>query len=311
MGVADIDEGRVREVVGGDLGEPRLRPRRAIRGPGALRPLRAAQDQHVDHAAPADLARRLRIARRRPQPRMRLLPRSRPDVDVPVRVVLALPAERPRLMRQRLPDEIDRLPVAFDVVDRVRVARRHLGTARLDEADLQAPAGDDVRRGVLFRHPHRIVPQRDQRPHAQDADVPRLAGQDAEDQRVGPEEGVDPGMVLDGDDVQPVVVAQHELVQHLLEQVGGDPRIAVLVRQAGADGIRAVEDLLRNEGIGVLALVPGVHGPLPSSSKLIRSGRYRSRKAATRSTKASGCSISGWWPASAMSSKRAPGINAL
>ena len=114
-------------------------------------------------------------------------------------------------------------------------------------------------------------------------------------------------MMLDGDDVQPLVVAQHELVQGLLEQVGGDVRIAVLVRQAGADGIRPVEDLLRHEGIRVLVVKPDVHGLfLPSLSS-----DYCSKNATTRSTKASGCSISGWCPASAMSSKRAPGIKAL
>ena len=57
-------------------------------------------------------------------------------------------------------------------------------------------------------------------------------------------------MVLDRHDVQPVVVAQHELVQDLLEEVGGDRRVAVRVRQAGADGIRAIENVLRHEGIG-------------------------------------------------------------
>ena len=44
MGVADIDQGRIRKVVGHDLGQPSLRARLTIRGPGALGPLLAAQD---------------------------------------------------------------------------------------------------------------------------------------------------------------------------------------------------------------------------------------------------------------------------
>jgi hypothetical protein len=38
---------------------------------------------------------------------------------------------------------------------------------------------------------------------------------------------------------------------------------------------------------------------------------YSARKAATCSTNASGCSISGWCPAPSISAKREPGINRL
>src|SRR5437899_2861730 len=114
-------------------------------------------------------------------------------------------------------------------------------------------------------------------------------------------------MMLDGHDVQPLVIAQQKLVEGLLEQVGGDVRIAVLVRQAGAYRIRAVKNFLRHKGIRVLVVKPNIHSLfLPSFSI-----DYWSKNAVTRSTKASGCSISGWCPALAMSSKRAPGIKAL
>src|SRR4030095_16098700 len=94
---AYIDEGRIREMVSADRGEPGLRPRLAIRGPGTPRLRFTAQDQDVDHAPPANLARRRWITGRGPHARMRLLPRARPDVDVPMRVVLPLPAKRPLL----------------------------------------------------------------------------------------------------------------------------------------------------------------------------------------------------------------------
>src|SRR5262245_30494897 len=108
-------------------------------------------------------------------------------------------------------------------------------------------------------------------------------------------------MMLDGYDIQPLIIAQQKLVQGLLEQVGSDVRIAVFVRQARTDRIRPVKYLLRHEGIRVLVVKPDIHGLfLPS---LVSD--YWSKNAATRSTKTSGCSISGWCPASAMSSKRA------
>ena len=91
-------------------------------------------------AAPADLGSGLGIAGGRPHPRVRLLPRPRPDVHVAMREVLAFPAERSVVVAERLLDQIDGFPVALDVVHGVRVVRRHLGAARLHEADLEPPA---------------------------------------------------------------------------------------------------------------------------------------------------------------------------
>ena len=122
---------------------------------------------------------------------MRLLPGPRPDVHVAVREVLALPAERPLAMGQRLDDQVDRLPEPVDDADGVGVAGGHLGAARLDEADLEPPAADDVGHRVLLGHPHRILADGDQSAEAQDADVPGLAREDAEDERAGAEEAVD------------------------------------------------------------------------------------------------------------------------
>ena len=115
-------------------------------------------------------------------------------------------------------------------------------------------------------------------------------------------------MMLDGDNIDSPLVAQHELVKGFLEQVSSDLWVAILIRQAGPDGIGAIEHVLWDEGIRVLVMIPDFHGVLLS---LFLAQPSCSRKAATRPTKASGCSISGWCPASAMTSKREPGINAL
>ncbi len=191
---------------------------------------------------------------------MRLLPRARPDIDVPMRKMLALPAKRPLLMGQRFGNEIDRFPKALNIAHRVGVVRRHLTAPRLDKADLQAPPRNDIRRGVFLRNPHRLLPQGNQCPQAQNASFASLAGQNTKEHGIGPEQGVDARVMLNGDDVEPLVIAEQEFVQAFLEQIGRDLRITVLVRQASTDGIRAVEHFLRHVGIGDLVMIPNVHG---------------------------------------------------
>src|SRR6266545_553443 len=90
-------------------------------------------------------------------------------------------------------------------------------------------------------------------------DPVRVAGQDAHEQGVGAEQRVDPGVVLDRQHVEPEVVAQEKLVDDLLEEIGGDLRIAVPVRQAGPHGVRGVEHLLRHERVRDFALPPSIH----------------------------------------------------
>ena len=221
---------------------------------------------------------------------MRLLPRARPDVHVPVRVVLALPTERPLLKGQRLGDEIDRLPVALNIRHRVGIVRRHLTRARLHEADIQTSTRNDIRRGILLRDSDRVGPERDQGPHTENADLAYLTGEDTQDQRVGPKQGIDSSMMLDGDNIDSPLVAQHELVKGFLEQVSSDPWVAILIRQAGSDGIGAIEHVLWHEGIRVLVVIPDFHG---ATLNLFLAQLSCSRKATTRATKASGCSISG------------------
>ena len=174
----------------------------------------------------------MRIAGRRPHPRMRLLPGARPDVDVAMGEVLALPGERPVMAAQRLVDQVDRLPVALDIVDRIGIGRRHLGAARLDEAELEPAAGDDVGGGILLGDAHRLAAQRDQRAEAQDACLACLPREDADQHRVRADQRVDAGVVLGRADVEAHVVAQQIFVDHLLEEIGRDPRVAVPVGQA-------------------------------------------------------------------------------
>ena len=105
--------------------------------------------------------------------------------------------------------------------------------------------------------------------------------------------------MLDRDDIDAEIVAQQVLVEAFFEQIGGDLRVAILVGKAGTHRVGAVEHLLRYKGVDVLAMIPSLHG------------RYSSRKRETRSTKISGCSISGWCPARSINSNRDPGIRRL
>src|SRR5208282_4855943 len=103
-----------------------------------------------------------------------------------------------------------------------------------------------------------------------------LPGDDAEDHRARAIEAVDPGMMLDRDDVDPELVAQQVLVEALREQIRGDLGVAIFVGQAGAHRFRPIEHFLPHEGVHVLAMIPSLHPVSPG---------YTSRNAATRSTK--------------------------
>src|SRR5262249_11455312 len=118
---------------------------------------------------------------------------------------------------------------------------------------------------------------------------------------IGAEQRIDPRVVLDGQHIQAQVVAQQELVDDFLEEIGGDLGIAKAIGQAGAHGVRRVEHVLRYERVRDFALPPSVHLALPEPSQ-------RLRNFTTISTNALACSISGWCPARSISSKRAPGI---
>jgi hypothetical protein len=160
---------------------------------------------------------------------------------------------------ERLGDEVDRLPVALDVVDRIGVGRRHLGPARLHEPELEPAARNHVGRGVFLGDAHRLAAQRDQRAEAENARLARLPRENAEEHRVGTEQRVDAGMMLGRTDVKAHVVAQQILVDRFREQIGGNARVTVSIGQAGAHRVGRIEHLLRHVGIGDLAHPPGVH----------------------------------------------------
>ncbi len=162
MGVAHVDECGIGKVVSADFGEPGLSPSLAIRSPSAVGFVRPTQHQHIDHAPPTHFTRGGRIASGGPHARMRLLPRARPNVDVPVGKMLALPTKRSLLVGESFGDQVNRFPKAFNVDNRVGVVGRHLAAARLDKTDLQPPSGNDIRGRVLLRDPHRFLPQRHQ-----------------------------------------------------------------------------------------------------------------------------------------------------
>src|SRR6516225_5808398 len=300
VGLADVAQSSVGETVAARRRQPSLAAGIAIGVEGPPAGLGAAQYERVDHAAPAELGRGLGISGRRPHWRMGTLVDRRPDVDVTVSEMLALPAERPVMRGQGLLDQVYRLPEAFDISHRVGIARNHLAVAGFDKADLEPAARDHIRGRVFLGDAHRVGADSDQGPEREDADFLGLPGEDAQNHRAGTIKAVDPGMVLDRDDVDPELVAQQVLVEALLEQVRGNLRVTIFVGQAGAHRLRAVEDVLRYEGIDVLAMVPSLH---------LFSPVYSSRNAATRSTNAWDCSISGWCPAPSISVKRDPGIS--
>src|SRR5215469_4086474 len=187
-------------------------------------------------------------------------------------VVLALPAERPLMRGQRLHDQVDRLPEALDIADRVSVSRYHLAVARFDEADFKPTARNDVGSRIFLGHPHWVGADRDQCPKAQNADLFDLAGENAEDHRARPIKAVDPGMVLDRDHVDPELIAQQVLVEAFLEQVGGDLWVTISVGEARAHRICPIEYVLRHKRVDVFAMIPGLHLGSPD---------YSARKAAT------------------------------
>src|SRR5262249_47826240 len=258
------NHGRVSEHVARGRWQARRGPRLLVGVPGFFGALGPAQHQRVDDAAPAALGRRTRIAGRRPQRGHRLLIGARPDVDVTMSKMLALPTERAVTMDERLADEIDALPQPLFVLHGIGVVRGHLAAAGLYQPDLEAAARYDVDHRVFLGDPDRVLAQGNQRAEAQNARLASLPRNHADEGRVGADQAVDAGVMLGGHDVKPNVVGDQIFVQRFVEQIGGDLGVAIFVGQARAHRSGGVEHVLRDERVGHFAAVKGPHGRLYS-----------------------------------------------
>src|SRR6266699_1389633 len=115
---------------------------------------REERAQHV--AALGDLADVLGAPARDPHRRVRLLVDARPDVDVAVLKMLALPVERAVDRGHRLDDQVVRFPEAVHLPDRRAHRERHFIRHAAHQSHLQAPARDHVDHRELLGDAHRI-----------------------------------------------------------------------------------------------------------------------------------------------------------
>ena len=170
----------------------------------------------------------------RPDRRMRLLPHARPDVDLPVVEILALPVEQLVVRRHRLDDEIERLPEAVHDRDRVLVRGREFVRHALDEAHVEPAARQHVDGRKLLGAAQRIGPVADRIAEHQE---PRVLG-DAREHREPAHHGrghAGRGLVmLVEHDVEAEPVGDLPFVVVAVEQVGRDLRIAFAVEQIDA-----------------------------------------------------------------------------
>src|SRR5438067_3892090 len=252
-----------------------------------------AGEEGAEHiAALGDLADVLRAAPGDPHRRMRLLVDARPDVDVAVLEMLALPVERPVDRGHRLEDEIMRLPEARHLPDRRALRERHLVGHAAHESHLQAAARDDVDHRQLLGDAYRVEAIRDRVAEREEPRALRLPREDGERHRGHRRRAGRGGVVLVHHDVEPELVGEQPFVEPMVIVLGHRARVAVAARQ-----IHAQRGVLLAPGFRA-GLLREMVDPHFISSTMRR---------ATRSA----CSMCGKCPASLTSSKRAPGINAL
>ena len=228
-----------------------------------------------------------------------LLQRPRPDVDVAVVEELALPIERTVGRRHRLQDQIVRLPIAAHQIGRVAVGRCDFVGRALDQAHFQPAARQYVEPRHLLGDAHRVGAVGDRRAERQEARALGLAGDNRQRHRHRNRQTGRGAVMLVDHDVEPDLVAQRELVEIAVQQLVADLRIVIAVRQHDPQRA-ALQPLLPGRVVGHFREIPDAHRVLLS--------RLPSTKATSLSTKASGCSQCGKWPASGISSSRASGI---
>src|SRR5437588_6996401 len=258
--------------------------------------------EHV--AALGDLADILRAPAGDPYRRMRLLVDARPDVDVAVLEVLALPVEWAVDRGHRLDDQIVRLPEAVHLADSRAHRQRHLVGHAAHQAHLQPSARDHVDHRQLPGHPHRVETVRDRVAEREQARALRLPREDRERHRGHGAAAGGGRVVLVDHDVEAQFVREQPFVEAVVVVLGHDFRIAV----AGGKN-HAQRLVLRHPRVRIRLLGKMVHPHDVSFSRA--SGAWRSSpNSITRRATASGCSMCGKWPDSAISSNFAPGTAA-
>ena len=209
---------------------------------------------------------------------MRLLPWPRPQVDLTIMEVLALPVERTVVGGHRLDDEVVRLPEPIHHADRVGVRGRELVWHALDEAHVEAPARDHVDGGELLGGAYRVGPMADRIAQDQNARALALARHDRQaDDRGSVHAGRRLVMLIEHQ-IEPELVGEQIFVVIAMEQIGRDLRIERAIRQIDAQiAVRIIPGV----GIGMLAEMIDSHFACPCvKAKMARAN-------------ASGCSICG------------------
>ena len=197
-----------------------------------------------------------------PDRRRRLLDRARPDVDLAVVEELALPRERPVMGRQRLQDQVVRLPVPPHQPRRVGIGGRDLIRRALDQPHLDPPARQHVEPRHLLGHAHRVGAVGDRVAQAQQPRLLRLTRDHR--QRHGHRDGHAGrgAVVLVDHDVEPDLIAQGEFVEVAVQQPPGLLRVELLVRQHDPQGA-AFQAFFPGRVVGHLGEIPCAHGGAP------------------------------------------------
>src|SRR6266568_4534243 len=199
--------------------------------------------EHV--AALGDLADVLGAAACDPHRRVRLLVHARPDVDVAVLEMLALPVERAVDRGHRFNDEVVRLPEAVHLADRRAHRERHLVRHAAHQAHLQAPARDHVDHRELLGDAHRVEAVGDRVAEREEPRALRLPREDRERHRRDRAAAGRGRVVLVDHDVQAQLVGEHPLVEAVMVVLGHHAWIAVAAGKNHAQRL-----VLRRPGVG-------------------------------------------------------------
>ena len=234
---------------------------------------------------------------------MGLLVGAGPDVHVPIVEILALPIDRPVVAGHRLEDQVMGFPEPVHHAHRIGIGRRAFIGHALDEAHLQAAAGDDIDHRHFLGDADGIVAvaQRDaERQQARARGDPR---QNGKQYIAGDIEARGRGVMLVDHDVEAEFIGEHPFIEVALVEAVGDLRVAKLVGKRDAQG-RAIGR--PSVGVGLFGEVVDAHGV---AHRVLAAGNWR-RKPARCSCTTAGRSRCGKCPAPGMISKRAPGTSA-